>query len=80
MSEVQRYVYLDVDETNSDWPKASYDLIGVETLADLAKFVRMSADSREFRFWLRNANEYPWVDQAPVEIKFAIRAHRNYEG
>lgn len=80
MSKSKRYVYIDSEQANSDWPKSSYDLTGVETLSDLAKFVRMSADSREFRIWLRNANNYPWVDNAPTEIRLAIRAHKNFAG
>lgn len=80
MDQGERFVYVDAELAQADWSKASYDLIGVNTLADLADFVRMEPGSFAFRNWLREANNYPWVDDAPTEIRLAIRAHKGYEG
>ena len=75
-----RFVYLDSSSENADWSKRSYDLLGVETLEQLARFLRMRQGTVAFRTWLRQANQYAWVDSAPKEIRLAIRAHRDWRG
>lgn len=72
-------LYLDTTD-NVDWPKRTYDLLGVNTLADLERYLRKDRRSYEFKEWLWLANNYPWVDDAPTEIRLAIRAHKNFAG
>jgi hypothetical protein len=79
MNNETRYVYVDTNSDEADWPKKTYDLLGVNNLRQLAKFLRMENGSPEFRRWLRTANQYPWVDDAPTEIRIAIRAHADFE-
>ena len=76
----KRYIYLDNNSGNADWSKRSYDLLGVETLEQLSRFLRIRQDTLAFRRWLREANQYSWVDDAPSEIRIAIRAHRDWRG
>lgn len=78
MNDNTRYLYLDTSIQDADWPKQRFDLPRVKTLKDLASFLDLSQDSPEFRLWLAQANNYPWVDDAPSEIRLAIRAHLTY--
>lgn len=66
---------IDNDDFNADWTKVKYDL-GFKTLRELAEFLDMDLSGTDFRRWLKRANAYAWVDNAPPEIRIAIRAHR----
>ena len=74
MNTEKRYFYLDTSLSNADWIKKSFDLPHVKTLEDLAIQLEMGVNSLEFRQWLSRANNLPWVDDAPTEIRLAIRA------
>lgn len=73
-------LYLDTDPGDADWSKSTYDLIGVQTLDDLEEYLGHPKKSYRFKEWLQKANDYPWVDNAPTEIRLAIRAHKNFAG
>jgi hypothetical protein len=64
---------LDNDDFNADWPKRTYDL-GFTTLRELADFLGFHPASKDFKAWLKNANKLAWVDDAPPEIRIAIRS------
>jgi hypothetical protein len=71
-------LYLDTEPGDADWSKKTYDLLGVNTLDDLEGYLGHRKESRKFKQWLQSANNYPWVDNAPTEIRLAIRAHKDY--
>lgn len=77
MADMEKNRVLDDGDFNADWTKSKYDL-GIKTLPELAKFMGMQSWEPAFKIWLRQANKFAWVDNAPHEIRVAIRAHKDY--
>jgi len=73
-----KFIYMDTNNSEADWIKSSYDL-GFQTLDELAEFLGVEVNSEPFKLWLKNANSYPWVDNAPTQIRVAIRALKEQE-
>lgn len=66
---------LDNDDFNADWTKRKYDL-EFKTLKELAEYLGFHPASKDFKRWLKAANKLAWVDDAPAEIRIAIRSMR----